>query len=460
MVVRREVARATTARPCSIPLPAGQGTGLGKPLKLINHPVRADDPDLVGVAHGQERGGRRPRWPTAGCRSCSSPSRRRTVWGDDLDAGLAKRVARPRRRSRSSPAACVAIGEDLVGDAAKRPRHGPAARRALRRRHGRPGQELLQRRRPPLRLRRRGRSRSRTSTSTARRTRPRPRCRPSGWRRRRSSGRRSYIAERVAAYKEAGVTVLNVNPVGADPVKTIEQLREIVDGITDVANPPSAAPWRRGSRPSATRSSATSPRVTAMSAPASPCTSTASKVVDLWGGVADAGERSALRPSARCSSCSRRRKARRPSASACSRSGAQIDYDAQGGRLLARVRGRRQGEHPGRRADVAPRRPPGRSTRTLTLDEGSHGTRSSRRSPRRRRSGSPARSTATTPSRTAISSASSCARQRQERSARSSPTRSPTPLGLDFWIGLPASEESRVAPLVAVTAAAARDGRR
>ncbi len=27
-----------------IPLPAGQGTGLGKPLKLINHPVRADIP--------------------------------------------------------------------------------------------------------------------------------------------------------------------------------------------------------------------------------------------------------------------------------------------------------------------------------------------------------------------------------------------------------------------------------
>ena len=27
-----------------VPLPAGQGTGLGKPLKLINHPVRADIP--------------------------------------------------------------------------------------------------------------------------------------------------------------------------------------------------------------------------------------------------------------------------------------------------------------------------------------------------------------------------------------------------------------------------------
>jgi hypothetical protein len=39
----------------------------------------------------------------------------------------------------------------------------------------------------------------------------------------------SYVAERVAAYKEAGVTVLAVNPVGPDPVKTIEELRGIVD---------------------------------------------------------------------------------------------------------------------------------------------------------------------------------------------------------------------------------------
>ncbi|HEY4333323.1 MAG TPA: LLM class F420-dependent oxidoreductase, partial [Ilumatobacteraceae bacterium] len=42
-------------------------------------------------------------------------------------------------------------------------------------------------------------------------------------------GPRSYIKERVGAFKEAGVTVLSVNPVGPDAVKTIETLREIVD---------------------------------------------------------------------------------------------------------------------------------------------------------------------------------------------------------------------------------------
>ena len=43
-------------------------------------------------------------------------------------------------------------------------------------------------------------------------------------------GPRSFIKERVAAFKEAGVTVLSVNPVGPNAVQQIELLREIVDG--------------------------------------------------------------------------------------------------------------------------------------------------------------------------------------------------------------------------------------
>jgi hypothetical protein len=41
-------------------------------------------------------------------------------------------------------------------------------------------------------------------------------------------GPKSYVKERIGAFKEAGVTVLSVNPVGPDPVKTIENLRELV----------------------------------------------------------------------------------------------------------------------------------------------------------------------------------------------------------------------------------------
>jgi hypothetical protein len=41
-------------------------------------------------------------------------------------------------------------------------------------------------------------------------------------------GPKSYIKERIAAFKEAGVTVLSVNPVGPDAVKSIETLKELV----------------------------------------------------------------------------------------------------------------------------------------------------------------------------------------------------------------------------------------
>jgi len=44
-------------------------------------------------------------------------------------------------------------------------------------------------------------------------------------------GPRSYVAERIAAYKEAGVTVLSVNPVGGNDVKTIETLRDIIESV-------------------------------------------------------------------------------------------------------------------------------------------------------------------------------------------------------------------------------------
>jgi hypothetical protein len=43
-------------------------------------------------------------------------------------------------------------------------------------------------------------------------------------------GTPGFIKERVAAFKEAGVTVLSVNPIGPDPVGQIEKLRAIIDG--------------------------------------------------------------------------------------------------------------------------------------------------------------------------------------------------------------------------------------
>ena len=42
-------------------------------------------------------------------------------------------------------------------------------------------------------------------------------------------GPAGYVKERLAAYREAGVTHLSVTPVGGDPVRTVEQLRAILD---------------------------------------------------------------------------------------------------------------------------------------------------------------------------------------------------------------------------------------
>ncbi len=41
-------------------------------------------------------------------------------------------------------------------------------------------------------------------------------------------GPTGYVKERLAAYKEAGVTHLSVSPVGGDPVKTVEQLKALL----------------------------------------------------------------------------------------------------------------------------------------------------------------------------------------------------------------------------------------
>jgi hypothetical protein len=42
-------------------------------------------------------------------------------------------------------------------------------------------------------------------------------------------GPEGYVKERVAAFKEAGVTNLQVTAVGADPIAQLEQLRAIAD---------------------------------------------------------------------------------------------------------------------------------------------------------------------------------------------------------------------------------------
>ncbi len=73
-----------------LPLPEEQGTGLGKPLKLINHPVRENIPIWV-ASLGHKNVAMTAELADGWLPVFFHPDKARDVWGDDLDAGTAKR---------------------------------------------------------------------------------------------------------------------------------------------------------------------------------------------------------------------------------------------------------------------------------------------------------------------------------------------------------------------------------
>ncbi|MFF2387632.1 LLM class F420-dependent oxidoreductase [Agromyces sp. NPDC058104] len=75
----------------TIPLPAGEGTGLGKPLKLINHPVRERIPITV-ASLGQKSVAQTAEIADGWLPMFYHPERAAEVWGDALAAGTAKRA--------------------------------------------------------------------------------------------------------------------------------------------------------------------------------------------------------------------------------------------------------------------------------------------------------------------------------------------------------------------------------
>jgi F420-dependent oxidoreductase-like protein len=222
-VVRREVIDFH-GQTIDIPLPEGEGTGLGKPLKLINRPVRDAIPiwwaSLMGnavAATAEVADGWLP--------IMFIPEKAMGVWGDDLKRGLAKRSPDLAPLDISA-GGMLAIGDDLPVEKIRdmgRPGTalyvgGMGARGknfyndlAVRYGFAQAAKEIQD-------LYLDGKKEEAAAKV------------PEEWLEKTSLvGPASYIAERVAAYKEAGVTVLNVNPVGSDPVKAIDQLREIVD---------------------------------------------------------------------------------------------------------------------------------------------------------------------------------------------------------------------------------------
>lgn len=89
MVWRREKV-SYEGKAYTLPLPADQGTGLGKPLKLINQPVRPEIPIWVaslGPKNVQMTAEMADGWLPI----FYHPDRSADVWADDLQAGLARR---------------------------------------------------------------------------------------------------------------------------------------------------------------------------------------------------------------------------------------------------------------------------------------------------------------------------------------------------------------------------------
>ena len=148
MVWRRE--RLTyQGRYYQLPLPRA-GTGLGKPLKLINHPVReripialaAIGPKNVALAAELAEG-----WKPI----FYLPEKAAEVWGGAVAEGSAKRDP---SLGPLDVIAARAAGDRRRRDRPARPR--PARAGPVHRRDGRAGPQLLQRPGPPVRLRGRG----------------------------------------------------------------------------------------------------------------------------------------------------------------------------------------------------------------------------------------------------------------------------------------------------------------
>ena len=206
-----------------LPLPADQGTGLGKPIKMINTPQRAHIPIHIASLGAKS---------VEICAESADgwlpflyvPERASQVWGEPLARGLAKRPA------HLAPLQITGGGMLAIG-----PMHDVA-----------PLRDLV---RPMLALYIGGMgAKGKNFYNDV--------CRAYGWEREAEliqdlflagkkddaaaavpaelvekatlCGDAAYIADRLAAYREAGVTSLNVAPIGADPVGAIVTLREII----------------------------------------------------------------------------------------------------------------------------------------------------------------------------------------------------------------------------------------
>jgi F420-dependent oxidoreductase-like protein len=228
-VWKREKPLNYQGKTVQVPLPEGQGIGLGKALKLINHPVRNEIPiwwaSLMGKsveATAEVADGWMPLffWP----------EKYHSVWGTALKAGTAKRDP-SLGPLEISAGGMLAIDESLVGeDQVKvldfaRPSTalyvgGMGARgknfyNDICVAYGYEKEAVL----------------IQDAYLDGKKDEA-AKLVPGEWlEKSHLVGPKGYIKERVAAFKEAGVTMLQVNPIGPNAVQQVELLRSIIDDV-------------------------------------------------------------------------------------------------------------------------------------------------------------------------------------------------------------------------------------
>ena len=96
-----------------MPLPEGQGTGLGKPLKIIAHPVRPRIPIWV-ASLGPKNVAMTAEIADGWMPILFDPAKARDVWGADLATGAAKRSA-DLGELQVTAGGLLAVGDDVKG---------------------------------------------------------------------------------------------------------------------------------------------------------------------------------------------------------------------------------------------------------------------------------------------------------------------------------------------------------
>jgi F420-dependent oxidoreductase-like protein len=207
----------------TIPLPAGQGTGLGKPLKLINHPERADIPIWV-AALGDKNLEMTAELATGWLPHAVLPETMKEVFGPALEAGRAKRAPElgplqitgggilaleaemwepARRLARGMYALYIggmgARGKNFYNTVFQRQGYADEAKLV---------QDLY------LDGKKEEAAAALPADFIDRVT---------------LIGPAGYVRERIAALREAGITHLHVNPVGGDAPKLIAQVKDWID---------------------------------------------------------------------------------------------------------------------------------------------------------------------------------------------------------------------------------------